>query len=125
MDLDGNRDLDVHDAPVIGQVRCSKLAGAEAKWDSCKWVKVEQQGINSHQPLPSWCPEGSFITAMDLDGNRDLSGSDAPVIGQVRCCKLSGFNHWGSSTGNSSKGKESIVINQAKVGVKTGHLSHK
>jgi len=59
-------------------------------WSSCSWVKVEQQGINSHQPGPAWCPDGSFLVAFDLDGDRAISAHDAPVIGQAQCCKLAG-----------------------------------
>jgi V8-like Glu-specific endopeptidase len=66
-------------------------------WSSCAWVPVEQAGINSHQPGPDWIPDGSFLVSLELDGNRDYSGGDTPVIGQVQYCTLDGAS-WGSST---------------------------
>ena len=47
----------------------------------------------------TWCPQGQFITGIDLDACGDCDASDSPVIGQVQCSKLSGsqYNNWGSS----------------------------
>jgi len=100
LDLDGDRKVSAHDAPVIGQARCCKLAGAEqAHWKACSWVGVERNGINSHQVLPAWCPNGSYLTQIDLDADGTTSSNDSPVIGQVRCCGLAGAPYalWGSS----------------------------
>ncbi len=100
IDLDADSNLNAWDSPVIGQARCSKLSGAENNvWSSSDWYKVEQQGINSHQPGSAWCPEGSFITAIDLDADSNLNAWDSPVIGQVQCSKLAGsqYGQWVSS----------------------------
>jgi hypothetical protein len=99
-DLDGDRSMSAHDAPVIGQAQCCTLAGAETVgWSSCSWVQVEQQGINSHQSLPAWCPGGSFLTQFDLDADNSASANDSPVIGQAHCCQMAGsqYARWGSS----------------------------
>ncbi|MFB3764714.1 MAG: trypsin-like serine protease [Methanotrichaceae archaeon] len=112
LDLDACGDCNPWDSPVIGQALCCKLAGAESNgWDSCSWVKVGP--LNSHQPLPAWCPEGSFITALDLDACGDCNSWDSPVIGQVRCCKLAGYKNWGSSYW---KGVEREGINSHQPG---------
>jgi hypothetical protein len=98
LDLDGPRNLRPEDAPVIGAAKCCQLAGGD-EWGACNWVKVPEKGIKSHQPRPAWCPNGSFITQIDLDGGSNLHGHDAPVVGQVRCCKMKETQHrrWGSS----------------------------
>ncbi|KMY67260.1 hypothetical protein AAU61_10340 [Desulfocarbo indianensis] len=100
LDLDRGPKLSAHDDPVIGSARCCKLAGAENnKWASCAWHKVGQAKKNSHQMLPAWCPNGSFLTQIDLDADAKSSAHDSPKVGQVRCCKLSGaqYQRWGSS----------------------------
>lgn len=71
----------------------------QPKWSSCSWVPIEQGGQNSHQPT-QLCPDGSFLTALDLDGDKTISGHDSPVIGQARCCKVAGAENlnWGSTS---------------------------
>jgi len=59
-------------------------------WGSCSWEGVESAGINSHQQTPIWCPDGTFLTAFDLDQDSGSSAHDSPVIGQARCCSLAG-----------------------------------
>lgn len=100
LDLDGDRRLSGHDAPVIGQARCCDLDGARpSRWGTCTWVKVEQAGLNSHRPFQQWCPNGSYITQIDLDADSSASANDSPVVGQVRCCTIAGgaSRRWGSS----------------------------
>jgi hypothetical protein len=76
-----------NDSPVIGQAQCCSLQGGQLNsWGSCSWVGVQQGGINSHQPS-AWCPEGSYITGLDLDGG-PYDDMDAPVVGQAQCCSL-------------------------------------
>lgn len=114
LDLDGDRSISAHDAPVIGQAQCCNLAGSTSQWNTCSWFKVEQQGINSHQPLLAWCPNGSFITQIDLDADAASSANDSPVIGQVQCCTLAGdYSRWGSSYW---KGVEQAGINSHQPG---------
>jgi hypothetical protein len=99
-DLDGDRNLSPYDSPIIGEAQCATPQMSQpAKWGMCKWVKVEQAGINSHAERPAWCPNGSFLVGFDLDGPRNISDRDGPVIGQAQCCTLAGANQtqWGSS----------------------------
>jgi hypothetical protein len=98
LDLDGDRTLAPHDAPVIGQARCCALAGIASAWGSCTWTDVARRGINSHGKRPDWCAEGSYLTAIDLDGDRRLSANDAPVVGAGLCCRPSDptAQRWGS-----------------------------
>jgi hypothetical protein len=92
LDLDSDAASSEHDSPVIGQARCCSVSGFETVgWSSCAWVGVETAGINSHQPNPAWCPEGSFLTQIDLDADGASSAHDSPVIGQARCCTLAGM----------------------------------
>jgi hypothetical protein len=61
----------------------------QTHWSSCAWFPIGQVGKNSHQPT-QLCPDGAFLTALDFDGDRRVSGHDAPVIGQARCCFVAG-----------------------------------
>jgi V8-like Glu-specific endopeptidase len=98
LDLDGEKNLAAHDAPVIGQAHCCGIAGVAPAWRSCRWVDVERRGVNSHGKPPDWCPDGSYLTALDLDGDRRYSANDAPVIGAAQCCQPadSSARKWGS-----------------------------
>lgn len=52
---------------------------------ACSWKDVGYD--KSHSGQGEWCPAGSFIGKIDLDGcNR---GEDnCPVIGRVQCCEI-------------------------------------
>jgi V8-like Glu-specific endopeptidase len=97
-DLDSDRNLSAHDSPVIGQARCCGLAGVSATWSNCAWTDVAKKGLNSHGKRPDWCTDGSYLVAIDLDGDRKLDANDAPVIGSVQCCRPSDSSarQWGS-----------------------------
>ena len=98
LDLDGNRSISGNDAPVIGQAKCCKIQGKESeKYEPSNWVYVGKKGINSHSMSGSWCPQGSFITGIDLDGCSSCDDMDSPVIGQVQCSKPLGYDTWGST----------------------------
>jgi hypothetical protein len=84
LDLDGDRRYSATDAPVIGNARC---CNAGKQFTGCSWTPVPR----SHQKGSAWCPQGSFITSVDLDGGG--SPSDYPVIGSAQCCKVS--SRWG------------------------------
>lgn len=88
-DLDGDTRYSPHDAPLVGQAMCANLAGTPpGRWGRCYWVDVGRAGINSHQPVGPWCPQGTFLVAFDLDGDRRYSPYDAPIVGQAMCCSL-------------------------------------
>ncbi|MEM8837055.1 MAG: S1 family peptidase [Pseudomonadota bacterium] len=97
-DLDGNRAIAAHDAPVIGQALCCGLANVAASWGSCSWINVQRGGISSHAKRPGWCSDGSYLTAFDLEGDRNISANDAPTIGGAYCCRPSDPSamRWGS-----------------------------
>jgi hypothetical protein len=99
IDLDA-APISAHDSPVIGAVSCGRLAGADSNgWASDQWILVEQAGINSHSSGGApWCPNGSFITQIDLDQQSGVSAHDNPVIGKVRCASLAGYSRWSSTT---------------------------
>ncbi|MCK0142780.1 S1 family peptidase [Aliiroseovarius sp. F20344] len=98
MDLDGPRNLHAHDAPVVGQVQCCGIRNSSASWGSCTWVEVQRRGVNSHGKRPDWCPDGHYLTALDLDGDRAYSANDTPVVGAAQCCRPAdaGAQQWGS-----------------------------
>jgi len=86
-DLDRKPNSSPHDSPVVGQAMCASIANRpQGAWGSCFWVGVDRAGINSHQPGPQWCPEGTFIVAFDLDGKGNYYPHDSPVVGQAMCC---------------------------------------
>jgi V8-like Glu-specific endopeptidase len=100
LDLDRCGNCDAKDSPVIGQVLCCKVAGAEnLKWGFSSWVGVEKAGISSHSMRGTWCPQGRFITGIDLDRCGNCNAKDSPVIGQAQCSKLAAaqYTNWGSS----------------------------
>lgn len=64
---------------------------------NCVWSGVQNAGINSHQPGRPWCPDGYFLVALDLDGPRNYSAHDTPVVGQAKCCQAVPGGSWGHS----------------------------
>ncbi len=86
LDLDGPRNYSAHDTPVIGQAMCAAPSSA-SDWGSLEWVEV---GTRSHQPGAPWCQEGMFIVSLDLDGPRNLSEHDSPIVGKAQCASSAG-----------------------------------
>jgi hypothetical protein len=86
IDLDADRELAAHDSPIVGYAQCSNPAGQVSSWiNRCIWREV---GRRSHQQGGSWCSKGSYLVAFDLDGDREISPHDAPIIGRALCCPL-------------------------------------
>jgi hypothetical protein len=77
---------DAMDSPGVGAGFCCPFGDPNKylAWGSCSWVKVEQAGINSHQPV-TWCPNGSFLAGLDLD-RIATDAMDSPGVGQAYCC---------------------------------------
>lgn len=62
---------------------------------TCQWVSLPLAA--SHQRGPDWCPAGSYLTQIDLDGVREVSAHDAPLVGQARCCSIAAAPpQWGT-----------------------------
>ena len=88
LDLEGDRSASPHDAPVVGYVRCCSPSQMEnVGWTSCSWKSI---GRRSHQKGVKWCPEHTYLTALDLDADTGLSAHDSPIVGQARCCAPKG-----------------------------------
>jgi hypothetical protein len=88
---------DAMDSPGVGAGFCCPLSAAQySPWGQCSWVKVEQAGINSHQPV-AWCPNGQYLTGLDLD-RIATDAMDSPGVGQGFCCPLGDpkYTGWGS-----------------------------
>lgn len=85
LDLDGPRNLSAHDSPVIGAALCAFRDPPSSKWGNTFDWEVEIYGYNSHQPFGRWCPEGSYLIAIDQDSRPGYAAHDSPVIGRVRC----------------------------------------
>lgn len=86
LDLDTDRGISAHDSPIVGHAQCSGPAGTVLSWvNHCSWTEV---GRRSHQRGANWCPAGSYLAAFDLDGDRQLSAHDAPIVGRALCCPL-------------------------------------
>jgi hypothetical protein len=96
-DLDGDSALHGHDAPIVGRARCCRIAQYYSPWGQCHWTQVGAQ--RSFEPGWSWCDEGEFLAALDLDGDRALAARLAPVVGQALCCRAQSgpAARWGSS----------------------------
>ena len=86
LDLDGGQNFRGHDAPIVGQANCCSMqAFRGSQWHRCEWVEVGPQkslGINL-----DWCPDGTFLTQVDLDSYNHYSPYDSPVVGRARCCR--------------------------------------
>ena len=111
-DLDADREYSEYDTPYVGLAKCCTLDDPELsrQWGACNWVGVETVGVKSHASGPAWCPEGSFLTQFDLDGEQNLLPSDSPIVGQAMCCTLADpqLSGWASC---EWQGVESIGIN--------------
>jgi len=82
LDLDPEVPHGPGNSPIVGEVRCCELPGAQlASWGKSYWFDV---GLSKSQEslLETWCPAGSFVTQLDLDGG---GANDAPFVGRVKC----------------------------------------
>jgi hypothetical protein len=96
-DLDGNRNLGAHDAPVVGRAQCCRVAQFNSPWGNCHWAKVGAQ--RSFEPGWTWCSDGDFLVALDLDGDRSRPPGMSPAVGQAMCCRAQSgpAARWGST----------------------------
>jgi len=99
LDLDREGSYDALDSPVVGQAQCCPLSAAQfSPWGQCSWVKVGNSGADSHQ-AKALCPDGRYLTGLDLDRYGGADPLDSPVIGQGFCCPFGDPNKyttWGS-----------------------------
>jgi hypothetical protein len=96
-DLEGDKRFSAHDAPVVGKARCCRLAQHYSPWGGCRWVQV---GVNrSFQLGGTWCADGEFLVAFDLDTARHLPPESSPVVGQALVCRAQSgpAARWGST----------------------------
>ena len=57
---------------------------------ACSWEEVGYDKSH-YQDENEWCPAGSFIRKIDLDGCGSETGRserDCPIIGRVQCCEI-------------------------------------
>jgi len=86
------------DNPIVGRAKCCKLCAFEAdSWGSCSWTEVGYD--KSHFQRGNWCPDGSFLTQLDLDGDTSHGDHNGPIVGRAKCCTLpeGQFQKWGTS----------------------------
>ena len=99
LDLDREGSYDAMDSPVVGQAQCCPLSvGQFSPWGQCSWVKYGNSGIESHQAKPL-CPNGQYLTGLDLDRLGGTDPLDSPGVGQGFCCPFGDPNKykvWGS-----------------------------
>lgn len=85
LDLEALAELDPHSSPIVANAKCCRPVGsAAAAWASCSWNRVGPRP--SHEVVMDWCPAGSFLVQLELDGRRDAHPEDVPVISRARCC---------------------------------------
>lgn len=100
LDLDGgSRNFAVASVyPIVGQARCCQLAGLKAAAaGTCTWELVGYS--KSHEPdRGDWCPQGSFLTQLQLQRGDPEDGDNFPIVARARCCALEGTqsSKWGS-----------------------------
>ena len=98
LDLDQCEGATGSDSPIVGRARCCKLCDFEAdSWGSCSWVEIGYD--KSHFQMGNWCPDGSFLTQLDLDGDTSHGDSNGPVVVRAKCCTMPDgqFQKWGTS----------------------------
>jgi|GEM_PF-6562087 len=98
LDLDAMSRARGADSPVVGRARCCKLCAFKVNdWGSCLWREIGYD--KSHFQLGDWCPPGSFLTQLDLDGDTSHGEGNGPVVGRAKCCRLPGWQYgkWGTS----------------------------
>jgi hypothetical protein len=88
---------------------------------------------NSHQPSPSWCPSGGFLTGLDLDGGASIPPLDGPVVGQAQCCAPDragtpawqgcGWHEVGAAASHGAGGDWGLTINGTKTYAKDSACS--
>jgi len=99
LDLDGDNSHGPANGPIVGKARCAKWAVYEASsWGQSVWVDVGYD--KSHFPSTgAWCPVGSYLTQLDLDGDSSHGAHNGPIVAKARCSKFPGsvFTGWGAS----------------------------
>jgi hypothetical protein len=69
------------DAPIVGSALCARPSGSPYTSSEASWRTVGF--TESMTPSGPWCPEGTFMTRIDLDGGAD--GRSYPIVGSVEC----------------------------------------
>lgn len=67
---------------------CPPAALDPRNWGACTWETVGT--VPSHNDQGDWCPDGTFITQVDLDSDGGVADTDSPIIGRARCCQMEG-----------------------------------
>ena len=92
-DLDDDARFGAANSPIVGFARCAKQprvgAGSPSVW---RTVGYNQ----SHSPQGEWCPSGTFISQLDLDGDNSHGADNGPIIAGVLCGRTS-FGLWAKS----------------------------
>jgi hypothetical protein len=69
------------DAPIIGTALCARPSGSPYSSSELGWHDVGF--AESTTPSGPWCPDGAFMTRLDLDGGAD--GYAYPIVGSAEC----------------------------------------
>ncbi|MDY6991936.1 MAG: hypothetical protein SVR94_04930 [Pseudomonadota bacterium] len=67
---------------VIQQVN---QAFSALSWHQCQWKTVGFDKSH-HNDTSDWCPQGHFITQLDLDGGE--KGGSYPIVHRALCCQF-------------------------------------
>jgi hypothetical protein len=82
LDLDGGQSHGEDDWPIVGAAKCCSPYGMRfAKWGRSEWRKVR----DSHEDTGEWCPDGSFVTQLVLEGGNAAHPWEFPVIQSAKC----------------------------------------
>lgn len=97
-------------SPFVGWAACCAPRGLEAidprrgrqaAWGQCSWYDIgSYKTYGSKGSVGSdgaWCPPGTYLTQLDLDGG--TPSSLYPIVGKVKCCSMKATlpQNWGRS----------------------------
>jgi len=96
LDLD-NADAEYGPAnsPIVGRVKCCRPCDGPTYWGAHWWVPIGYDKTHFDW-AGEWCPAGSFLMQLDLDGYGELGGGNGPIVGQA-CCGCVPMQSWGES----------------------------
>ena len=64
----------------------TSIAGIRQGNGACSWKDIGYDKSHFHD-TGKWCPAGSFISQIDLNGCNQGAGN-CPIIGRVLCCEI-------------------------------------
>lgn len=79
-------------SPFIASARCCPIPSGFTGW-TCEWREIGYDWSThaSENDYNSFCPPGTYMTAIDQDAGADVDEGNLPYIGRVKCCRPKGI----------------------------------